>query len=42
MEPVEITAGALHLRSWRPGDDARVLEACQDPDTQRWTTVPVP
>ena len=42
MEPVEITAGRLHLRPWQPGDAPAVLAACTDPLTQRWTTVPVP
>jgi RimJ/RimL family protein N-acetyltransferase len=42
MEPIEITAGRLHLRPWRPNDAPAVLAACSDPETQRWTTVPVP
>ena len=42
MDPVEITAGRLHLRPWRPTDAEVVLAACSDPQTQRWTTVPVP
>lgn len=42
MDPVEITAGRLHLRPWQPGDAAAVLAACQDPQVQRWTTVPSP
>jgi RimJ/RimL family protein N-acetyltransferase len=40
MEPVEITAGRLHLRPWQAGDEAAVLEACTDPETLRWTNVP--
>ena len=42
MEPTEITAGRLHLRPWQPYDAAAVLAACQDPELQRWTSVPVP
>ena len=42
MEPVEITAGSLHLRPWESGDAEQVYEACQDPELQRWTTIPVP
>ncbi|ONH32298.1 GNAT family N-acetyltransferase [Pseudofrankia asymbiotica] len=42
LEPVEITAGALHLRPWRPDDADAVFAACQDPEIQRWTSVPVP
>ncbi|MBL7490912.1 GNAT family N-acetyltransferase [Frankia sp. AgB1.9] len=42
LEPVEITAGSLHLRPWRPQDADDVFTACQDPDIQRWTMVPSP
>ncbi|MDP9496901.1 MAG: GNAT family N-acetyltransferase [Actinomycetota bacterium] len=42
MEPVEITAGRLHLRPWRGSDADDVLRACSDPLVQRWTRVPVP
>ena len=42
MDPVEITAGRLHLRPWSGYDESAVLEACSDPDIQRWTTVPSP
>src|SRR4051812_28052393 len=42
MDPVEITAGRLHLRPWQPTDAAAVLSACTDPETQRWTSVPAP
>jgi RimJ/RimL family protein N-acetyltransferase len=41
VEPVEISAGRLHLRPWRPGDEAAVLEACTDAETLRWTSVPL-
>lgn len=42
MEPIEITTGGLLLRPWRPEDADAVCRACQDPDIQRWTTVPRP
>ncbi|TDC72900.1 GNAT N-acetyltransferase [Micromonospora sp. KC606] len=42
MEPVEITEAGLLLRPWRAGDADDVHRACQDPDIQRWTTVPRP
>jgi RimJ/RimL family protein N-acetyltransferase len=42
VEPVEITAGDLLLRPWRPDDADAVFRACQDPQIQRWTTVPSP
>ena len=32
----------LLLRPWRPDDADAVHRACQDPDIQRWTTVPRP
>lgn len=39
---MEITEDGLLLRPWRPTDADAVLRACQDPDIQRWTTVPRP
>lgn len=42
LAPVEITAGRLHLRPWLPSDAGDVQAACQDPEVQRWTTVPSP
>ncbi|SCL53999.1 Protein N-acetyltransferase, RimJ/RimL family [Micromonospora citrea] len=42
VEPVEITEDGLLLRPWRATDADAVLRACQDPDIQRWTTVPRP
>ncbi|WP_416901005.1 GNAT family N-acetyltransferase [Micromonospora echinospora] len=42
MEPVEIIEDGLLLRPWRPTDADDVHRACQDPDIQRWTTVPRP
>lgn len=32
----------VRLRPWRPDDAGAVLAACQDPEIQRWTEVPVP
>jgi len=32
----------VRLRPWRPTDAAAVYAACQDPELQRWTEVPVP
>ncbi|WP_165939864.1 GNAT family N-acetyltransferase [Saccharopolyspora aridisoli] len=40
--PAEIPAGPYRLRRWRPSDAEQVLRACQDPEIQRWTTIPVP
>ncbi|RLP95496.1 GNAT N-acetyltransferase [Micromonospora sp. BL4] len=42
MEPVEIIEDGLLLRPWRDTDADAVHRACQDPDIQRWTTVPRP
>jgi RimJ/RimL family protein N-acetyltransferase len=42
MDPVEIMEDGLLLRPWRAADADAVYRACQDPDIQRWTTVPRP
>lgn len=42
MEPVTITTERLLLRPFAPEDIEDVYRACQDPDIQRWTTVPSP
>ncbi len=42
LEPVDLTAGTLHLRPWQPYHATEVHTICQDPDIQRWTRVPVP
>ncbi|MET9439753.1 GNAT family N-acetyltransferase [Streptomyces sp. NPDC006610] len=42
MEPVTITTARLRLRTVGPEDTDAVCTACQDPDIQRWTTVPSP
>jgi RimJ/RimL family protein N-acetyltransferase len=35
---MEITAGTLHLRPWRPDDAEVVGRALRDPDIRRWAT----
>jgi RimJ/RimL family protein N-acetyltransferase len=40
--PVELRVDELLLRPWRKDDVDAVWKACQDPDIQRWTTVPSP
>jgi RimJ/RimL family protein N-acetyltransferase len=42
VEPPKITTDGLVIRAWRADDAAAVERACQDPDIQRWTSVPVP
>ncbi|HUR51753.1 MAG TPA: GNAT family protein [Mycobacteriales bacterium] len=42
MEPVEISAGRLHLRPWEAADEDALLEIFQDPVTAAWTPAPVP
>ncbi|OON72120.1 GNAT family N-acetyltransferase [Streptomyces tsukubensis] len=42
MEPVTLVTERLLLRTVGPGDAAAVYAACQDPDIQRWTTIPSP
>lgn len=42
VEPVEITAGRLHLRPFAAQDVPAVARACQDPDIQHYTQVPSP
>jgi RimJ/RimL family protein N-acetyltransferase len=37
-----LTGPRVLLRPWRPDDADAVLAACQDPEIQRWTQVPVP
>jgi RimJ/RimL family protein N-acetyltransferase len=39
---VVATGGRVALRRWRDSDVPEVVGACQDPEIQRWTTVPVP
>ncbi|MGC4805039.1 GNAT family N-acetyltransferase [Micromonospora sp. DT233] len=40
--PVELIEDGLLLRPWQAADADAVHRACQDPDIQRWTTVPRP
>lgn len=42
MEPVTLTTDRLVLRTVGPHDTQAVYGAAQDPDIQRWTTVPSP
>ena len=42
MEPVTLTTERLLLRAPRPEDTQAVHDACQDPEIQRWTSVPSP
>ncbi|MGW1544156.1 GNAT family N-acetyltransferase [Streptomyces sp. NPDC002309] len=42
MEPVTIATSRLLLRTVGPDDTVAVYTACQDPDIQRWTTIPSP
>lgn len=42
MEPVALPAGDFVLRPHRESDIDGVLDQCQDPASQRWTTIPVP
>ena len=40
VEPVEITAGRLHLRPWRAGDADSLERVLADPAVARWTGLP--
>ncbi|MGX2996899.1 GNAT family N-acetyltransferase [Streptomyces sp. JNUCC 64] len=42
MEHVTLTTERLSLRPLAPSDTDEVFAACQDPEIQRWTAVPVP
>ncbi len=42
MEPVTLTTDRLSLRAFTPRDIDEVHAACQDPEIQRWTTIPSP
>jgi RimJ/RimL family protein N-acetyltransferase len=42
MEPVTLTTGRLVLRTVGPEHTDAVHAAAQDPDIQRWTTIPSP
>ncbi len=40
--PPTLTDGVVTIRPHRPEDASAVLEQCQDPVSQQWTSVPVP
>lgn len=42
MEPITLTTERLLLRTFTAEDTEAVYRSCQDPDIQRWTTVPSP
>ncbi|WP_217241496.1 GNAT family N-acetyltransferase [Streptomyces sp. AC555_RSS877] len=42
MDPVTLTTGRLLLRTVGPQDTDAVYAAVQDPDIQRWTSIPAP
>lgn len=42
MDPVTLSSRRLLLRAVEPSDTDAVHAACQDPDIQRWTTIPSP
>ncbi|MFC7842649.1 GNAT family N-acetyltransferase [Streptomyces sp. NPDC057382] len=42
MDPVTLATDRLLLRTVGPPDTGAVHDACQDPDIQRWTTIPSP
>ncbi|MEV6695961.1 GNAT family N-acetyltransferase, partial [Streptomyces sp. NPDC051453] len=42
MEPVVLTTDRLRLRTFTVEDTDEVYLAAQDPDIQRWTTIPSP
>ncbi|MGW4563660.1 GNAT family N-acetyltransferase [Streptomyces sp. NPDC004561] len=42
MQPVTLTTDRLVLRTVGPDDTEAVYTAAQDPDIQRWTTIPSP
>ncbi|MFI5660628.1 GNAT family N-acetyltransferase [Streptomyces sp. NPDC051684] len=42
MDPVTLTTDRLQLRTFVPADIDEVYAAVQDPEIQRWTTIPSP
>ncbi|MDX3849041.1 GNAT family N-acetyltransferase [Streptomyces sp. AK02-01A] len=42
MEPLTLTTERLRLRAFTADDTDLVYAVCQDPDIQRWTTIPSP
>ena len=41
-ETTVLSGRGLVLRTWQPEDGDALLQACQDPEIQRWTTLPSP
>ena len=41
-ETTVLSGRGLMLRTWIPEDGDALLQACQDPEIQRWTTLPSP
>ena len=42
VQPLDITAGRLHLRPWQSGDEDDLAALLDDPDVARWTPHPSP
>jgi RimJ/RimL family protein N-acetyltransferase len=42
MEPVSLQTARVELSAPTPADTGAIFSACQDPEVQRWTTVPSP
>ena len=42
LTAVSVSAGDVLLRPATADDGASMTQACQDPEMQRWTTIPVP
>ena len=42
VQPLDITAGRLHLRPWQSGDEDELAALLDDPDVARWTPHPSP
>ncbi|MDR3107592.1 MAG: GNAT family N-acetyltransferase [Bifidobacteriaceae bacterium] len=42
MKPYSLVGELCELTPYEPADTQRVFDYCQDPEIQRWTTVPVP
>jgi len=42
VEPVDITAGRLHLRAWQVGDEPALAALLDEPSVARWTPHPSP
>lgn len=42
VEPIDITAGRLHLQAWQAGDEPAMTALLDDPQVGRWTPHPFP